>query len=73
MDNGLFVMVQAGLGIAVLPEYLLGADSSLVQLLPNAEMPELECYLVYPEEMKNVARVQVFRDFLVTKAREWQF
>ncbi len=66
--------VEAGVGIAVLPEYLLAAaDSGLVQLLPNAEMPELECYLVYPEEMKNVARVQVFRDFLVSKAQRWQF
>lgn len=65
--------VEAGVGIAVLPEYLLGADSSLVQLLPNAEMPELECYLVYPEEMKNVARVQVFRDFLVANAQRWKY
>jgi len=65
--------VQAGVGIAVLPEYLLAPDSGLVQLLPNAEMPELECYLVYPEEMKNVARVQVFRDFLVANAQRWKY
>jgi hypothetical protein len=37
------------------------------------EMPALESYLVYPEEMKNVARVQVFRDFLVSKAQRWAF
>ncbi len=36
-------------------------------------MPALECYLVYPEEMKNVARVQVFRDFLVSSAQRWEF
>jgi len=65
--------VEAGVGVAVLPEYLLAADSGLVQLLPNAEMPELECYLVYPEEMKNVARVQVFRDFLVANAQRWKY
>ncbi|MFV0280547.1 MAG: LysR family transcriptional regulator [Rhodoblastus sp.] len=65
--------VEAGVGIAVLPEYLLPADTGLVQLLPNADMPELECYLVYPEEMKNVARVQVFRDFLVANAQRWKF
>ena len=29
-----------------------------LNLLPLADMPELECFLVYPEEMKNVARVQ---------------
>ena len=65
--------VEAGVGIAVLPEYLLPPDTGLVQLLPNAEMPELECYLVYPEEMKNVARVQVFRDFLVANAQRWKY
>jgi hypothetical protein len=33
----------------------------------------LDCYLVYPEEMRSVARLQVFRDFLVQKAQRWSF
>ena len=33
----------------------------------------MECFLVYPEELKNVARVQVFRDFLVSNAQRWDF
>ncbi|MDE2577983.1 MAG: LysR family transcriptional regulator [Hyphomicrobiales bacterium] len=65
--------VDAGVGVAILPEYLIQADSTLVRLLPSADMPELECYLVYPEEMKNVARVQVFRDFLVSNAQRWKY
>ncbi|MHB8885382.1 MAG: LysR family transcriptional regulator [Methylovirgula sp.] len=64
---------EAGVGIAVLPDYLNIPGHGLVQLLPHAEMPALECYLVYPEEMKNVARVQVFRDFLVSSAQRWEF
>ena len=36
-------------------------------------MPELECYLAYAEEMKNVARVRVFRDFLVANAQRWDY
>ena len=32
-----------------------------------------DAYLVYPEEMKSVARIQVFRDFLVAKAQRWHF
>ena len=31
------------------------------------------CYLVYAEEMKNVARVRVFRDFLVSNAQRWDY
>ena len=65
--------VQSGAGVAVLPDYLIAADSELVQLLPQADMPELDCYLVYPEELKNVARVQVFRDFLVSNAQRWRY
>ena len=28
---------------------------------------------VYPEELKTVARVQAFRDFLVANAQRWNF
>ncbi|MCA3630395.1 MAG: LysR family transcriptional regulator, partial [Methylobacterium sp.] len=36
-------------------------------------MPQLDCYLVFPESLKGVARVQVFRDFLVSKAQRWVY
>jgi DNA-binding transcriptional LysR family regulator len=65
--------VQGGVGIAVLPDYLVEPDSGLVQVMTNIEMPSLDSYLVYPEEMKSVARVQVFRDFLVAKAQRWTY
>jgi DNA-binding transcriptional LysR family regulator len=71
--NALFSAVQSGVGIAVLPEYLVEPESGLIRLLPQADMPELDCYLVYPEEMKSVARVQVFRDFLVANAQRWHY
>jgi DNA-binding transcriptional LysR family regulator len=64
---------ERGIGIAVLPDYLIEADSNLVQVLNVDGMPSLESYLVYPEEMKTVARVQVFRDFLVSKAQRWTY
>jgi DNA-binding transcriptional LysR family regulator len=65
--------VGAGVGIAVLPDYLVQTQSELLPILPEADMPELECFLVYPEELKNVARLQVFRDFLVSNAQRWDF
>ncbi|MFM9974509.1 MAG: LysR family transcriptional regulator [Beijerinckiaceae bacterium] len=64
---------QCGFGIAILPDYLVEANSGLIQLLTSEAMPELDCYLVYPEEMKGVARVQVFRDFIVSKAQRWAY
>ena len=64
--------MNEGLGIATLPDYLVGPDSPLVQLLPQTVTPELDVYLVYAEEMKNVARVQVFREYLIDVARRWR-
>ena len=65
--------VESGVGIAVLPDYVVPPGSNLVRLLPHAEMPEMDCFLVYPEELKNVARVQAFRDFLVAAAQRWRY
>jgi DNA-binding transcriptional LysR family regulator len=71
--GGVKTAVEKGVGLAVLPDYLVGRDSALVQVLTDAEMPQLDTYFVYPEEMKNLARIQVFRDFLVGKAQRWAF
>jgi DNA-binding transcriptional LysR family regulator len=65
--------VETGAGICVLPDYAVDGTNKLVQILRDVEMPALETYLVYAEEMRNVARVQVFRDFLVAKAQRWNY
>lgn len=65
--------VENGVGIAILPDYLALSDTNLVRILPQADMPELECFLVYAEELKNVARVRVFRDFLIANAQRWDY
>jgi DNA-binding transcriptional LysR family regulator len=71
--SGLKTAVENGAGIAVLPDYVTDQNNQLVQILRDIEMPALESYLVYAEEMRNVARVQVFRDFLVSKAQRWTY
>ena len=45
--------VQTGVGIAMLPDYLVEKDSGLVQLLPETEVPSFDTYFAYPEAMKN--------------------
>lgn len=71
--SSLKTAVETGAGIAVLPDYAVGRDSQLVQILHDIEMPSLDSYLVYADEMRNVARVQAFRDFLVEKAQRWTY
>ena len=64
---------SAGLGIAMLPDYLVEENGGLVQLFGDANTLALDAYFVYPEELKSVARIQVFRDFLVANAQRWHF
>lgn len=71
--GGVKSAVEKGIGLAVLPDYIVGRESPLMQVLTEAEMPSLDTYFVYPEEMKNLARIQVFRDFLVSKAQRWSY
>jgi DNA-binding transcriptional LysR family regulator len=70
---GLRRAVQAGAGIAILSDYLVAPDMNLVQIELDIQTPEFDTYFVYPEELKETKRVTVFRDFLVSKAREWSF
>jgi DNA-binding transcriptional LysR family regulator len=70
---GILRACQAGLGIAMLPDYIVEEDGGLVQLFGDSEKILLDAYFVYPEELKSVARVQAFRDFLVSKAQRWSY
>jgi DNA-binding transcriptional LysR family regulator len=70
---GVLRACEQGLGIAMLPDYLVEEDQGLVQLFAESGDVTLDAYFVYPEELKSVARVQVFRDFLVAKAQRWNY
>lgn len=67
--------VQKGIGVAILPDYLVENDSSLVQILTEVEdmIPSFDTYFVYPSELKNTARITAFRDFLLAKAERWAY
>jgi DNA-binding transcriptional LysR family regulator len=62
-----------GIGLAMLPDYLIEKDTGLVAIDVEGELPTLQSYFVYPEELRNSKRVSVFRDFLLSKARHWSF
>jgi len=70
---GLVRACQRGLGVAMLPDYLVEENGGLVQLFGDADTLALDAFFVYPEELKSVARIQVFRDFLVANAQRWHF
>jgi len=65
--------VEAGFGIAGLPDYIVADRSELVQVLPELEGPPVDAFFVYPEELRNSKRLVVFRDFLIGKVKETRF
>jgi DNA-binding transcriptional LysR family regulator len=65
--------VEKGIGIAMLPDYIVPQDTELVRVLADYEVPSFDCFYVYPEELRDSARVTVFRDFLIANARRWSF
>jgi DNA-binding transcriptional LysR family regulator len=74
--NAIYGMMQAtraGIGIAMLPDYVTENEAELQVVLPDIELPAYETYFVYPPALKSSKRVGVFRDFIVGKAREWTF
>ncbi len=70
---GLLLAVQSGVGLAALPDYIALGVQNIVKILPKVEGPITEAHFVYPQSMRNVARVQAFRNFLYSKISEWKF
>jgi DNA-binding transcriptional LysR family regulator len=70
---GLLLAVQSGVGLAALPDYMTVNIPNIVKVLPKIGGPITEAHFVYPQSLKNVARVQAFRNFLYSKISEWKF
>lgn len=65
--NNVFAMlraVEAGLGIADVPDYMAGVVPGLVKLLPEFTGPRFDLYFIYPSDLRRSKRIAAFRDFL---------
>ena len=70
---GLLLAVESGVGLAALPDYLVSQSNNIVKVLPKYEGPITEAHFVYPQSLKNIARVQAFKNFLYSKLSETKF
>ncbi len=70
---GLLLAVQSGVGLAALPDYITASVPNIIRVLPNIEGPKTEAHFVYPQSLKNVARIVAFRNFLYSKVKKWEF
>lgn len=66
-------ITEGGAGIAALPDYIIDPKHDLVQILPDAEMPSFDTYFCYSQSMRGSARLTAFRDFLLSKASQWEY
>jgi len=69
----LLLAVDSGVGLAALPDYMVIGKPGLIKVLGEVNGPKYEAHFVYPQSLKNVARVQAFRDFIFNKVNEWKF
>jgi DNA-binding transcriptional LysR family regulator len=65
--------IEMGIGIGALPDYFAHMNDKLVRLMCDTPGPNYEVYLCYPESLRGSKRIAVFRDFLVSQARDWAF
>jgi len=70
---GLLLAVQSGVGLAALPDYITASVPNIIRVLPKVEGPKTEAYFVYPQSLRNVARIISFRNFLYSKIKKWEF
>lgn len=61
--------VRTGIGIGMIPDYMVEEETDLVTVLTEIDPPTLPFLFVYPEELKTSKKVQVLRDFLISKSR----
>jgi len=45
-------------------------STRLVEVLPELKCPQIDAYFVYPEELRNMKRIAVFRDYLIMRIAE---
>ena len=70
---GLLLAVQSGVGLAALPDYIAHNINGISKVLPNEPGKPTETHFVYPESLKNNAKLIAFRNFIFSKVNEWKF
>lgn len=65
--------IRSGLGVGMIPDYMTTEESDLMPVLREVTLPTMQIFFCYPEELKTAKKVQVFRDFMVAKSRQWKF
>ncbi|MEM7718402.1 MAG: LysR family transcriptional regulator [Pseudomonadota bacterium] len=61
---GVLQAVNAGLGVGVLPDYVIEDFPNIRRVLPDVESNDVPVFLAFPEELRQSRRIAAFRDFV---------
>lgn len=61
--------VKDGVGISVLPQYIVYQDDDIEVLMPDLKIPSVDMYFVYPQERRHSKRIKVLQDFLFSNIK----
>lgn len=64
---------QNGLGLAVLPEYIINHNDTLESCLNDVVRPPVDVHFVYAEERKESNRIKLLQEFLIDTAKNSNF
>ena len=64
---GILQAVETGVGLAVLPSYLLPFAAKLRVVLPDAPAPMFRTWFCYPSELRRSLRIAALRDFIAER------
>lgn len=65
--------IETGAGIALLPDYCIEESANLLPVMTDIDVPSFDTYFAYSSELRHSARLKVFRDFLIDKAKSWKY
>ncbi len=65
--------VESGVGIAFVPDFMIGANPNYKVILPHVQRPPVDMFFVYAEERRNSERITIFRDFLMRHIAQTKF
>jgi DNA-binding transcriptional LysR family regulator len=68
--SSMALTIRAGLGIGALAGWMTAEMEGLTRILPAIPRPKVDCFFVYPEELRHSKRVAVFRDYLLARLQE---
>ena len=67
---GILKAVEAGVGIASLPDYMGAAVAHISKVLPELKGPLTDVYIMYSLELRNSKRIKCFKEFIIRKLAE---